>query len=119
MAMSDKDNMTGLEAFFDAARAHPAEPSVALLTRIEKEARTVQAATRAPVPQRRQRASLSTQLFRLIGGWPALTGLATAAMAGVWLGVSLPEGLLVNEGDAAYLIDVAPELAFDLAGGNF
>ena len=119
MAMSDKDDMPGLEVFFDAARAHPAEPSVALMTRIDRDAQAVQANARRPASRRPRRTSLSTQLFRLLGGWPAVTGLATAAMAGVWLGISLPEGLLDSASDGAYLIDLAPELTFDLAGGNF
>jgi hypothetical protein len=119
MAMSDKDDMPGLEVFFDAARAHAAEPSVALMTRIDEDAQAVAARAQTPAPQRLRRASLSTQLYRLLGGWPAVTGLATAAMAGVWLGISLPEGLLDSASESAYLIDVAPELAFDLAGGNF
>lgn len=117
MAMSDRDDMSGLEVFFDAARAHAAEPSVALMARIDEDAQAVAAQT--PAPPRPRRASLSSQLYRLLGGWPAVTGLATAAMAGVWLGISLPEGMLDGANESAYLIDVAPELAFDLAGGNF
>lgn len=119
MAMSDKDDMSGLEVFFDAARAHAAEPSVALMTRIDADAQAVAASAQTPAPQRPRRASLSAQLYRLLGGWPAVTGLATAAMAGVWLGVSLPEGLLDSVGDSAYLIDITSEFAFYLAGGDF
>ena len=119
MAMSDKDDMPGLEVFFDAARRHAAEPSVALLARIDADAQAVQDLARRPAPHPTRRRTLSRQLYRLLGGWPAVTGLATAAMAGVWLGISLPEGILDGAGESAYLIDVAPELAFDLAGGDF
>ncbi|SLN27945.1 hypothetical protein ROG8370_01058 [Roseovarius gaetbuli] len=119
MAMSDKDDMPGLEVFFDAARRHAAEPSAALMARIDEDAQAVQALAQRPAPQSTRRSTLSSQLYRLLGGWPAMTGLATAAVAGVWLGISLPEGILDGTSDAAYLVDVAPELAFDLAGGDF
>ena len=119
MAMSDKDDLLGIEAFFDAARRHAAEPSVALMTRIDEDAQAIQALARRPAPQPTRRSTLSSQFYRLLGGWPAVTGLATAAMAGIWLGISLPEGILDGTSDAAYLVDVAPELAFDLAGGDF
>ncbi|MDT8326342.1 MAG: hypothetical protein RQ750_03005 [Roseovarius sp.] len=117
--MSDKDDIPGLEVFFDAARRHGAEPSAALMARIGEDAQAVQALAQRPAPQPTRRSTLSSQLYRLLGGWPAVAGLATAAVAGVWLGISLPEGLLLDEGESVYLVDVAPELAFDLAGGNF
>ncbi|SEL10114.1 hypothetical protein SAMN05443999_103303 [Roseovarius azorensis] len=117
MPMKDEErDMNGLEAYFDAARAERAAPSADLMARIIADAQAVQMAARSPAPRRR--AGLGEQFYRLIGGWPAMAGLATAAVAGVWLGTSLPEGLL-GPGEAAYLVDVTPELAFDLAGGDF
>jgi hypothetical protein len=118
MPMSDKDqDLDGLGAFFDAARAHSPAPSPDLLARVLSDAeaeqvwitRRAQAATEAP------RAGLLDQLYRLLGGWPAMAGLTTAIVAGVWIGTALPEG--VSSGaEAAYLVDITPEAVFELAG---
>ncbi len=72
-----------LEDFFEAARNDPAQPSDALMACIaEDAARTV--ARPAPTPSHRP------GFFAALGGWPAFAGFATAALAGVWIGVSDP-----------------------------
>ncbi|PKQ14171.1 MAG: hypothetical protein CVT70_00750 [Alphaproteobacteria bacterium HGW-Alphaproteobacteria-1] len=103
----DRREDVRLEAFFEAARATPPEPSPALMAAVLRAAEGLQpAAPRAP---------LTARLREAFGGWPALAGLATAAAAGVWIGTALPEAG-IGAAEAAYLVDVAPELAFDLAG---
>jgi hypothetical protein len=117
MSMTDKTpDDSGIEIFFEAARAAPEPASPALMARILADAEAVQAASRkTPAPRR---AGLVEYLYRLLGGWPAMAGLATAAVAGLWLGASLPTGLLAaNELD--YVLDMAPGLAFDLAAEDF
>ncbi|MBE0452516.1 MAG: hypothetical protein IBX58_02420 [Roseovarius sp.] len=103
----DKHEAARLELFFEAARAHPPEPSAALMAAVLRAAETGQ-----PAPRREP---LLARLRDAFGGWPALAGLATAAAAGVWIGTALPEGT-IGAAEAGYLVDVAPELAFDLAG---
>jgi hypothetical protein len=109
MPMSDdKHGAASLETFFAAARAQPPAPSPALMA----------AVLRAAQPPAR-RAPLMARLCDAFGGWPAMAGLAIAAAAGVWIGAALPEGIIGAAGGAAepgYLVDIAPELAFDLAG---
>ena len=86
----DKDP---LESFFEAARADAPQPSGALMARIladadrESEARSAAARLVEPSPGR-LRAVLAA-----LGGWPVLAGLATATMAGVWIGVAQPMGV--------------------------
>lgn len=118
MPMSDRDpDQAGLDAFFDAARAAQPHPTADLVARVLEDARAVQAAARS-APPRRRRTGPGEALYRLLGGWPAMAGLASAALAGVWIGAGLPDGLL-GPAEASYLVDTTAELAFDLAGGDF
>ena len=84
MPMSDKDqDLGGLGAFFDAARAHPPAPSPELLARVlgDAEAEQVWITRRAQPAAEAPRAGLLEQLYRLLGGWPAMAGLTTAIVA--------------------------------------
>ncbi len=92
MAMDKTDQDDNLQAFFDAAREQPAPTSEALLARVLKDALSVQDATetvRSEVPK----VGLLAGLWAALGGWPAMTGLATATVAGLWIGVSPSLGL--------------------------
>jgi hypothetical protein len=59
-------------------------------------------------------------VFAAIGGWPAVSGLATAGIAGIWIGVSgLPDSVAGNftallSGPEVYLY----ELEDGLSGGS-
>lgn len=89
---SDPEDLA-LAAFFDAAR--PVEDLAlappALLARVLDDALHVQQGfatqLRQPAPPAR---GWLAGLLAAVGGWPALSGLATAGMAGVWLGFSPP-----------------------------
>ncbi|WP_080457873.1 hypothetical protein [Roseovarius sp. A-2] len=121
--MSDKEQTNGgLDAFFEAARAQAPAPSPDLLARVLADADATRQAhstvglvhVHTPAP----RPGIAARLYRLLGGWPAMAGLATAALTGIWIGTALPEGLLGPD-DATYLVDITPEMTFDLAGGEF
>ncbi|MGD9864338.1 MAG: hypothetical protein AB7S99_14100 [Pseudodonghicola sp.] len=85
----------GLDVFFAAARAERNEMPVGLAERMRADAAMVQAGfARPPTPVRPGRGTgLLGQLWSTLGGWPALSGLAAACAAGVWLGVSPPNFL--------------------------
>lgn len=116
MAGTDR-NDTGLEALFEAARATAPTPSPDLLARVLADAEAAQAASVAPVrtaPRRR-----FAQLFDVIGGWPAMAGLVSAGVAGLWLGVSPPAALtdlaLTGFGsDESTLVGMLPGVELDL-----
>ncbi|RYH11631.1 hypothetical protein [Tropicimonas sp. IMCC6043] len=86
-----KDMERELDACFEALRAAREEPSPELLARVladgyaEQDARTA-VAPAAPAPRR----GWLRNLIDMIGGWPALAGLATATLAGVWIGYNPP-----------------------------
>ncbi|WP_415184027.1 dihydroorotate dehydrogenase [Phaeovulum sp.] len=78
-----------LEAFFGAARTAAPEPGMALLARVlaDAEAETrarhpLAALAHAPKP----RMGGFAALLAALGGWRAVGGLATATLAGVWIG---------------------------------
>ena len=86
MTMTDPDE-TRLDALLaDVARQKP-EVSDALMAAVLRDAARMQPAP-APV-----RPGLWASLLDLIGGWPAMGGLAAAGLAGVWLGVAPPVAL--------------------------
>lgn len=83
--MSDHDQDT-LDAAFAAARRPDPAPSEALMARVLADAEAAQSrpATREPRPTR------WSGFFDLLGGWPAVSGLAAAGVAGLWLGLAPP-----------------------------
>ena len=86
MAKTDQGD-NGLDAFFEAARRHRPAPDDAFTARLVEQALAVQAqASNLPVRGQRTR----RRWFSAFGGWPALTGLATATVAGLWIGAAQP-----------------------------
>ena len=86
-----------LDLFFAAARRDAPEASAAFLTRLAVQAEAVQAvraaqAKAAPSPQAVQKRGLIAALAAGLGGWAALGGmaggLATATVAGLWIGLA-------------------------------
>ncbi|MCK8463870.1 hypothetical protein MUY35_08425 [Aliiroseovarius sp. S1339] len=95
MAQTDKDMLddTALDAFFDAARSDIAAPSDALVSAIlaDAEAHQPQCGSHAgtavdPGASR----GFWADLVAAVGGWPSLAGMATATVAGVWIGFAAP-----------------------------
>ncbi len=93
-----------LEAHFAAARRVDADLPAGLAARMLADADRVQAARQEVGREARaDGAGLWRQFLALLGGWPAMGGLATACAAGVWLGIAPPDflpdpvGLMVAE----------------------
>lgn len=91
MTDTDKD-LAELDMFFDAARRETETLPVGLADRIIADAALVQQEWQAPVSG--ARSGPLRQLYEMLGGWPAIGGLATACAAGVWLGFAPPSSLL-------------------------
>lgn len=119
--MSDKPlNDLELEAFFKAERDTVFEPSPDLLARVLSDAEAIQAApAMAPEPAR---GGFFKEIFSGIGGWPSLAGLATATVAGLWIGISPPAALedltfYLSDDSESYLLNLAPDVGADLLEG--
>ncbi len=112
--------MTALDAHFAVARAAAPTPSDDLLARVLNDAEAVQKKAPSAVTPAPVRISPMTQLFCLLGGWPAMGGLTTAAVAGLWLGISPPvvlqelSGGYLGPDATAYLIDTSADVALGL-----
>ena len=116
MAKTDKERLSdaALEAFFVAGRAQAPEPGADLMTRIIADADAVTAA-RAPAPRPRQPQRKGwAALISGIGGWPALAGMATAAVAGIWLGFASPDQLNTLAGGLLLPDDAAGATSYEL-----
>ncbi|WP_306153085.1 hypothetical protein [Roseovarius sp. MMSF_3281] len=121
--MTDKaKHDSTLDAAFAAARAQQPEPSAELMARVLAEAEDVQAGLARPPERSRPKRGYLRQFLDAMGGWPAMTGLAAAGVAGVWLGISPVVGVsdaLVNylgTGDTlGYAVDVMPGAELGLA----
>lgn len=108
-----------LDEYFKVARHRPPTPPNALMARVLADAVAAQDASERPrgarAPSRPWR-----DFLRVVGGWPAMAGLASAAVAGLWLGIAPPAALpdaanaYLGLGDAGYLVDAPPGFGFDL-----
>ncbi len=102
--MTDKRPLddSELDGLFAAAKADAPTPSDDLIARIMADAEA-QAAGPAPVsaPKLRRLAAL----LAAIGGWPSAAGLATAAVAGLAIGLSAPDTLDTLSGGYLALAD--------------
>ncbi len=128
MTRIDRSEQELEELLQSAAKAGP-DPSDALLARVMADADAVLAERSAesamPVGSVPTSASGGwlNRLLGGVGGWPAVAGLATATIAGVWIGYAQPAslggvagGLLA--GETAYdLGDLLPDYDSVLAGG--
>ncbi len=82
-----------LDGLFATLRARPPEPKAALVARMEADALAVQAEAaprRAPVAAPVRERGLVARWADALGGALGLAGLATAALAGLWIGVVQP-----------------------------
>ena len=95
-----------LDALFAQARVTPPRPSDDLQARIVADALAAQAAfaepVAAPVPER---VGILQRFAATFGGWPALSGMATACVLGVWIGAAPPAFLP----DAAQYLDAGAQ----------
>jgi hypothetical protein len=102
--MTQRDDMLNDDALgdlFAGAQSNPMLPSDALMSRILEDAHSEQRAQGAGVPhwattqdeklQMRHAPKFGQRLLELLGGWSGATGLATATVAGLALGLGAPE----------------------------
>ena len=94
-ALGDAELDALLALAAQAAQVAAVAPSADLMARIVADADAVAEAREASIepgarsrPRGRMRA-----LLVAIGGWPAMAGLATATVAGVWIGYASPDTL--------------------------
>ncbi|MDV7272242.1 dihydroorotate dehydrogenase [Thioclava sp. A2] len=85
MTEHSKEKNFGLDAFFDAARNQPPMPSGDFMARILADAEGVQAGF-GTTPVKTEAPGLWASLSALFGGIVGVGGMATAALAGVWIG---------------------------------
>jgi hypothetical protein len=97
--MSHDDDLSQL---FESAHRAPPEPSAGFLARVLSDGEAQQPAplgvmrapVSAPAPMRSAFRQLVDGMSDAIGGWPAFAGLATAAVTGLWIGISPPQTLI-------------------------
>ncbi|SEQ27600.1 hypothetical protein [Thalassovita taeanensis] len=122
MAEMDQDEAM-LDALFGAARAQVSEPSADLMARVLEDAFAAQVSHNVATVAARPRPGVLSRVMAAIGGWPALAGLATAGVAGLWIGVNPPTvisdtaQMFLGGSSDLYLVDLAPAFGFDLAEG--
>jgi len=127
--MTEKDtDIQGLDAFFDAARRSPSALSDDAMTRILQDAHRVQSGFGSPEVVIARRPGRISQFLVAIGGWPGMAGLATAGVAGLWIGAvppafveSLADGVITTSDtadDDLYLVDPLPGYALTEALGD-
>lgn len=81
-----------LEAFFEAGREEAPALSDSFMAALLQDAAQVQPQVMPLAPERPTR-PFWKELVMQIGGWPALAGMATATVAGVWIGFAAPDQL--------------------------
>ncbi|WP_371169086.1 hypothetical protein [Aliiroseovarius sp. 2305UL8-7] len=98
--MSKADNNVShdqeLDALFDAMKAQQPEPSEALVSAILRDAEAEQTGAQQhghEKPPSKPHVGIWTKLVASIGGWPAVAGMATATVAGIWIGFAAPTEL--------------------------
>lgn len=89
-----------LDAVFASASASPPDVSIALMQKVMADAEAV-ADARVLASAKAPRVHVFKAILSAIGGWPAVGGLATATVAGIWLGFSPPAA--VDDLTAGYL----------------
>lgn len=103
-----------LELFFEAARADAPEPSDGLMARILADAEAQMPVAQATGEGALRRPGLWAGVLAAIGGWPAVAGLATATVAGIWIGYAQPGGVetlttdLLGTSDGYDVVDLLP-----------
>ena len=132
-----EDRETAVEAFFTAARQVPPAPEPAFLARLVVQAEAVQAeAVQAKVVQAKAvrvgpgfgeggaggGRGIFAALASALGGWGSLGGMAggmaTATVAGLWIGLAGAPGLVQAVGLGAAVAPSATEEALYLDGAD-
>ncbi|MEO0369876.1 MAG: dihydroorotate dehydrogenase [Pseudomonadota bacterium] len=113
--MTDATKKTDpLAADFAALKDQATRPGDDLMARVLADADVEQAAFLAP--QALVREPARGRFWAMIGGWPSMAGLATAGIAGVWIGMAQP-AMLVAGSEALLYGDTGVLDAFDTGLG--
>lgn len=109
MKMDELEN--DLDHLFSQARTDRDKLPDDLAVRILTDAEAVRLSRIKPAPAR----AVWQQVMSAMGGWPGVSGLATASLAGIWIGLSAPSFLpdpanLLYPQDTTFL---AADLGFD------
>ena len=114
----DREKIIDLEPFFEAGRNEVPQPSVALMDRMMADIDQV-AADRQIKEVSKPAPSIWKRVLEGIGGWPTLSGMATAGVVGIVFGISPPDvvsdftsTVLTGTSDL-YLVDPYDGLGFD------
>ncbi len=94
MTQSDDEK---LDQLLSEIRDEPVAASDDLMARILTDARALQP-TAPSISVSRQ--GIRKQILAMFGGWPALSGVAAAGVAGLWIGLIPPDSLDVWVADA-------------------
>ena len=91
--MTDQKDLqeSELDALFSAAADATPRPSSTLLARVSADAEAEIA--NAVVARPARATGMFSRFISLIGGWPTAAGLASATLAGIWIGYAVPETL--------------------------
>lgn len=97
-----------LEQDFAALKSRTTPPGDDLMARVLADAQDVQAGFMAQPVAPKEPAL--TRFMALIGGWPWMAGIATAGIAGVWVGMAQPAILVAGSqallyGDAGAVLN--------------
>jgi len=87
MTMTDHDMQELDNLLTQTAQTKPTVPSD-LMARV-----LIDAAQAQPRPDEMRSQSIWASLLEMIGGWPAVGGLALASATGLWIGIAPPVGL--------------------------
>ncbi|MEM9523727.1 MAG: dihydroorotate dehydrogenase [Pseudomonadota bacterium] len=84
-----------LEDLFETARRASPMLSASLTARILADAKAIQETEIRSTEARKtpKHRSFRQQMIAVLWGWPGVTGLASAAAAGLWIGVSQPAAI--------------------------
>ena len=114
----DSEKTIDLEPFFEAGRKSQPQPSDALMHRIMADIDQVSEDRERPIAAP-LRPSLWERIIDGIGGWPTLSGMATAGIVGVVVGVSPPDVMsdftssVLDGTTDFYLVDPYDGFGFD------
>ena len=121
--MNEKSNRiedakpSDLDDLFALARENQPVMTSDLLNHIVSDAARLQPVTEIPAPQTETFLGRLRSALHMIGGWPAMTAMTTAAVAGLWIGFNPPTFFMgqtavsYNETDL-YLSDLFADLSF-------
>lgn len=91
--MTTDDRNSGLEAFFDAARAAPPKAPPGMVSRMTANAEMARTEALRRSGVAAGGPGWLAQLSGILGGWYGAGGLAAACAAGLWIGLAPPAGL--------------------------